>query len=192
MPITRKPWIRRACLLGSGFLIVISSVALHAAEHAGVAVVHTVSWSPGDVVRDGADELSVLMSLARVQHEHRLAGLVGIGDTHGVFQNGEERALRFAALSGVPVVKVGASENVVHCPDDLFIEVGGVPEAEACRLLATALEHCGAPPRALNPTHPTADELSAIAHHVQRLRQEMIFARGIQLTQDERPTKARL
>lgn len=160
------------------------AASLHAGERAGVAVVRTVAWSPGDMTREGADELAVLMHMASVQRQHRLAGLVGVGNTNGSFLNGEERALRFAALSGVPVMKVSTRGAVAHCPDELFIEADALPEAEACKLLADALERCGAPPRAANPAQPTASELAAIAGHVQRMREHIAVARGIRVAME--------
>jgi hypothetical protein len=165
-------------------LSVAALTCAHAATRAGVAVVTATPWSPNDPVRDGAQEFAVLMSLATLQQEHPLAGLVGVADKQGSFQNGEERALRFAALTGVPVVKVSANGKVAHCPDELFIEAGALPTAEACRLLANALERCGAPPRAENPLAPTPEEIAAISRHVQRLRAEIALNRDNKLTQN--------
>src|SRR5437764_483467 len=75
------------------------------ANSAEVAVLRAAAWSPGDVVLDGAIEFEVLMCAARLQHAQRAAGIVGVGDRHGLFATGAERALRTLALRGLPVVK---------------------------------------------------------------------------------------
>lgn len=170
--------------LAVGLAVTLAATALPAGERAAVAVVHDAPWSPGDLAREGAGEFSVLLNLAQVRREHALAGLVGVGNAHGVFQTGAERALRFAVLSGVPVVKVTLRGDVAACPDGLFIDAGTLPEAEASRLLAAALEHCGPAPRAHNPASPTAAELAAIRAHVGRLQAQFALARGPQLARN--------
>jgi L-asparaginase len=156
-----------------------------AKEQAAVAVVRAGSWSaPSDTAHEGADEFAVLMNLAAVQRDHALTGLVGVGNQRGSFQDGEERAFRFAALSGVPVLKVATKGAVVHCPDGLFIEADSLPESEACRLLADALERFGAPPRAANPSQPTEAEILAISRHVERMQGHIAMNRGIRVTQN--------
>jgi hypothetical protein len=163
---------------------VLAAASVNASERAAVVVVRDAPWSPADTAREGAGEFSVLMNLAKVRREHSLAGLVGVGSAHGVFQTGAERALRFAVLSGVPVVKVAVSGEVASCPDGLFVEAGALSEAEACRLLAVALERCGPAPRAQNPGRPSDTELAAIRAHVERLQGQFILARGAQVARN--------
>lgn len=185
MPITRS--VRQPCLLAFALgvcLCVGPGSYLCAAERAGVAVIKASSWSPNDPARDGAGEFAVLLCMASLQQHHQLAGLVGVADQNGSFQTGEERAFRFAALNGVPVVKVAASGSIAHCPDDLFVEAGALSATEASRLLAAALEHYGAPPRAQNPMAPTNDELAAVARHMQRLREDIALNRAIKVSQN--------
>jgi hypothetical protein len=165
-------------------LVARGARATPANERPVVAVVQSATWSPGDATREGAEEFSVLMSLAKVRRDHALAGLVGVSGRHGVFQTGAERALRFAVLSGVPVVKVSTHGDVAICPDDLFIDGGGLAAAEACHVLAAALEHCGAPPHAVDPLRPTAPELVAIRAHVRRLQQQFALAGALQVARN--------
>jgi hypothetical protein len=84
-------------------------------------------------------------------------------------------------LSGVPVVKVAARGEVALCPDGLFVESGALSEAEACRMLAVALERCGPAPRAKNPAQPSEAELAAIRAHVERLQGQFALARATQI-----------
>jgi hypothetical protein len=144
---------------------------VHGADPSAVGVIRSAPWSPGDASRDGAGEFSVLMQVAQLQRTSTRAGLLGVGAPRGVFAPGMERALRFAVLSGVAVVKLARDGDVAACPDELFVDGGGISEIDAQRLLAGALERHGPPPRAANPTQPTAGELAKIRSHVARLQQ---------------------
>ncbi len=138
-------------------------------------------WSFDGQARAGAEEFSLLMRLAELQRTSPLAGIVGVGDRNGVFQAGAERALRVAALSGVPVLKLAASGTVTANPDALFIDVGPLSEANATRALAAALERLGAPPAAVDPLRPTLAELVAVRTHAARLRQHIATSSGLAL-----------
>ena len=120
----------------------------------------------------------MLMQMAQLQQTSRRAGLLGVGATRGVFAPGTERALRFAVLSGVPVVKLAADSDVAECPEQLFVNAGKLSETDAQRILAAALASNGVPPRAANPSQPTQRELSAIQVHVRRLQQAFILAQS--------------
>jgi L-asparaginase len=179
MPITQPTQGLRKLVGGLGFAFCVAS-ALRAAP-AGVAVVRAAPWSPGDVARDGAGEFEVLMCAARLQQEHRAAGIVGVGDRHGLFTFGAERALRVIALRGVPVVKLASGGDVASDPDQLFLDANGLSEAEASAVLARCLERHGRPPMAVDPEHPTANELAAIRAHLQPFREAFVLAAAPQL-----------
>jgi hypothetical protein len=116
------------------------------------------------------------MQMARLQQNGSRSALLGVGARHGVFTPGTERALRFAVLNGVPVVKLAGDTDVAPCPDELFVTAPSLSERDAERLLATALDRCGAAPRAADPSRPTDAELMAIRTHVRRLQQEFTLA----------------
>ncbi len=134
----------------------------------GVAVLHSAPWSPNDAVRDGAGEFEVLLCVARLQHDHRVAGVVSVGDRNGTRESGGELALRRAVLTGVPVVKLAERGKVAADPDRLFLDAGRLTAEQASHVLQHCLEAFGAPPAAANPDRPTKKELVAIRAHLQR------------------------
>ena len=183
MPITRPGRSRKGLFVAAAlFAAGLHPSVLGAAP--AVGVIRNAAWSPGDTSREGAGEFSVLLQMAQLQQSGNRAGLLGVGAPHGVFAPGTERALRFAVLSGLPVVKLAPDGDVASCPDELFVNAGTLSENEAHRVLAEALEVHGAAPRASNPSHPTDKELVAIRAHVKRLQQHfsqprpMIVARN--------------
>lgn len=102
-----------------------------------VAVITDAPWSPADAARDGAAEFKVLLQLAQLQRHDPSVGLVGVGNRRGVFQQGTQRALEFAARQGVPVVRIARGVNAEPIEgSDLFID-GGVLSAEAATALLT-------------------------------------------------------
>jgi hypothetical protein len=143
---------------------------------AGVAVLRSASWSPGDSTREGAGEFEVLICAAKLQREHRFAGIVGIGNRHGMFLDRAERALRHLALRGFPVAKVAPDGDLAADPEQLFLDATGLGEHEAAGILARCLERHGAPPSAANPEHPTEKELAAIRAHLQPFREAFALA----------------
>jgi hypothetical protein len=102
------------------------------------------------------------MNLARFP----LAGFVAEGGTpYGQVGSDMDRALRRAALHGMPTVKVarGNAEGFVPAELTPFAIAGGNLTATKARLLLIAcLLKFGALPAARDPDHPTADELTAI------------------------------
>lgn len=174
MPITLpSPLLRR--FLGVLGLIAIATGPLGAAS-AGVAVVRTATWSPNGEVREGAGEFEVMMCAAKLQHDNKAAGIVGVGNSNGMFLNGAERALRFVALRGIPVVKQAAGGEVAADPEGIFIDASRVTEADAAAILKNCLERHGAPPIAVNPEQPTAKEIAAIRAHLQPFREAFAIA----------------
>lgn len=179
MPITQPtPAIRR---FFGGLALACCVMSPLAATPAGVAVLRAAPWSPGDVAREGAGEFEVLLCAARLQQKHRSAGIVGIGDRHGLFTFGAERALRLLALRGVPIVKLARGGDVAADPDQLFLDATGLNEAEASVVLARCLERHGVPPIAADPERPTPRELTAIRTHLQPFRDALALASAPQL-----------
>jgi hypothetical protein len=175
MPIALTPQaIRR--FAGALGLIAVFTSTLTATPAAGVAVLRSAPWSPGDTVREGAGEFEVLMCAARLQRENRAAGIVGVGNRHGLFLTGAERALRLLALRGVPVAKLARNGQVAADPEQLFLDASGLTESEASTLLRRCLEKHGAPPAAANPDQPTARELASIRAHLQPFREAFAVA----------------
>lgn len=176
MPITRPSRSRTGLFIATAALAAGLCSPVHGASPAAVGVIRNAPWSPGDTSREGAGEFVVLMQMAKLQNGGARAGLLGVGAPHGVFTPGTERALRFAVLNGVPVVKLAPDADVAPCPEELFIDAGALSETDAQRVLAEALETHGAPPRAANPMQPTEHELKMIRSHVRRLQQHFLLA----------------
>lgn len=169
MPITRLLQPIRVSALA---LLLTGSLAVSAhAATPGVAVVRAASWSPGDTVREGAGELEVLICAAKLQREHPVAGIVGIGNRHGLFVQGAERALKYLAMSGVPVAKLARGGDLAPDPAEIFIDASGLTEEQASAILVRCLDRFGAPPRAANPEHPNTKEILAVQNHLRRFRE---------------------
>jgi hypothetical protein len=122
-----------------------------------VAVVRSAALMPGDAAREGAAEMLVLLEVARLRHQNTQAGLVAVGDRRGLFPAGAEEALREAVLRGVPVVKLAIGGRVLPAPHGLFLDGGGLSEAEAARVLARCLELYGSLPRATTAGSPAPE-----------------------------------
>lgn len=168
-------------LLGACALLAVAAAPL-AASPAGVAVLRAAPWSPGDDARAGAGELEVFLCAARLQRDHRAAGLIGVGDRHGLFVAGAERALRMLACRGLPVAKLArGGGDLAANPESLFLDATGLAEADAAALLARCLERHGPPPAAVNPDTPTASELAAIRAHLRPFHEAFALAAAPQL-----------
>lgn len=157
-------------LLATAVGLVCASSALATEPSVGVAVLHTVPWSPNDSTRDGAGEFAVLLRVAQLRRAHAAAGLVSVGDHNGTLQCGGERALRRVALTGVPVVKLARGGDVAATPDGLFLDAGRLSEDQAVNVLTRCLTLYGAPPPAANPDKPSARELAGIRAHLRSFR----------------------
>ena len=147
-----------------------------------IAVVRAAPWSPGDTVREGAGEFEVLFHVASLQKDHRAVGLIAVGDRHGLFTRGGERALRFVALQGVPVARFAPGGEIARDPDGLFLDGGHLTESEAAAVLKRCLNRLGSPPMAANPDRPTARELAAIRAHLVPFREALALASAPRLT----------
>jgi hypothetical protein len=142
----------------------------------GIAVLHAAPWAPGDAAREGAGEFEVLLRVAQLQRAHRVAGLISVGDRHGMRACGGERALSRVALTGIPVVKLARGGEVASTPADLFLDGRSLNEEQAKTTLERCLERFGAPPAAKDPEHPTKQELAKIRAHLSRFRQAFELA----------------
>ena len=171
MPIRRLPlpsvrWLATILALAGAL-----APGRAAAVEAGIAVLQSPLRSPGDVVREGAGEFEVLLSVARVQQDHRAVGVVGVGNRQGFFPAGGEHALHFFALQGVPVVKLARGGAPTADPAGLFLTGTNLTESEASAVLARCLDRFGSPPRAADPDNPTAAELAAIRAYLRPYRE---------------------
>lgn len=140
-----------------------------AESHVAVAVVHSAAWSP-ESGREGAGEFLVLVEGAKLRKTSSRAGLIVLGDQHGMLRSGGERALRRLALSGVVVVRVASGGAAAATPEMLFVDAGARSEMNVTAALRRALETVGGPPRAADPDHPTAGEIASVQAHLKRLQ----------------------
>jgi hypothetical protein len=159
-------------------LAVVAALALvpMRAADAGIAVVRAGPWSAGDLTREGASQFSVWLELAKERKEHRLVGMIGVGDRHGLFPQGSEQALKFIAAWGVPVVKLTRGGDLAAEPAGIFIDGCNLNESEAAVVLTRCLERFGESPLAADPNCPTTAELSAIRRHLIPFRQAFMLA----------------
>jgi hypothetical protein len=179
MPAARnRPTLRAlAAALGVWFL----TAQAFAGPDAGVAVLHAAPWSQGDEVREGAGEFEVLLQAARLQQNHRATGIVGVGDRHGFFNNGAERALRLLVLRGTPVVKLARGSDLAADPEQLFIDASGLSASAAAAVLQRCLELHGLVPACADPEHPTPRELAVLRERLQPFRAAFALATAPQV-----------
>ncbi len=115
---------------------------------------------------DADDEVELL---ARIEHNlrrHRLAGFVVEANApYGSSAPSVDDVLRRAALSGMPVVRVGRGNIEGWIPTDrmrLAIAGANLTATKARMLLMACLLRFGAPPPAADPTAPTSDEVASV------------------------------
>lgn len=149
---------------------VLAMPAMAATPDVGVAVIHSVEWSPGQAAREGAGEFLVLLHAAKLQRTCRAAGLLAVGDHNGVLRGGGERALRRLAVTGVVVVRLAPKGEVAPMPDHVFVDAGRLSETQAERVLTQGLGLFGAPPKVATPEHPTERELETIRAHLRKFQ----------------------
>ncbi len=177
------PRIIRAFLASSALYLALAGPTLGKTQTstspaAGVGILHSAAWSPGDAVRDGAGEFSVFLRTAQLQREHRAAGLVAVGDRNGMLRSGGERALRRIVLTGVAVVKLAPGGEIAASDHDVFLSGGVLDAAAASNVLLQCLKRFGAPPGVSDPENPTKPELAAIRAHLQPFQQALALASG--------------
>lgn len=105
---------------------------------------------------------------------HPLAGIVGEGkNPYGSFDPATDRALRRAALSGVPVVKCGrgGTKGVTPRQNNWAVSGNNLTASKARILLMASLLKLGALPAAKDPSNPEPEEESAVAAAIQRYQE---------------------
>jgi hypothetical protein len=158
--------------------------AMAGSDTGSIAVVRAAPWSPGDDVREGAGEFEVLFRVATLQNTHRAIGVLGVGDRHGSFPAGAERALRFLALKGVPVARTALGGDTGLDPEGIFLDAGHLTESEATTVLGRCLERFGPAPGAADAEHPTTRELAATRKYLLPFRQAFAVATAPRLSSD--------
>ncbi len=177
------PWIIRTLALSAVLFFPAGVAGQTPSKSAGVAVLHSAAWSPGDTARDGAGEFAVFLQAAQLQQTHRAAGLVAVCDRHGHLRSGGERALRRLVFSGVAIVKL-AHDAAFPADDQLaFLDGGRLTPEVASEILARCLERFGGPPIAADPEKPTYAELAALRVHLRPFQTALSSAAGPQFAQ---------
>ncbi len=111
---------------------------------------------PGNITKEGATEMAVLMQLAQLKFSTAAAtGVVGVGNPFGRFSPGTHRALELAVHQGIPVVRLAQNGRPTAPADSncLFIDGGTLPPHVASDLL----NHCLARFGPLPPDPTSAD-----------------------------------
>ncbi|HEX2185646.1 MAG TPA: asparaginase domain-containing protein, partial [Chloroflexota bacterium] len=131
-----------------------------------VTIVKHARYLPEDTSGDAAAEVDILARIDKNLREAPLAGFVAEGSApFASMSNAVEAALKRAALSGMPVVKVGRgnAEGVVDPARAALAIAGSNLTATKARLLLMAcLMRFGSLPPAADPEHPTRAELEAV------------------------------
>lgn len=109
--------------------------------------------------------------VAHASRSHPLAGMVGEGQSpYGWLDPAAERALREAALSGMPVVKCGRGNTGGFASRQApwFVQGSNLTSSKARILLMASMLKLGSLPVAADPADPTEAELEATAAAVRR------------------------
>ena len=109
--------------------------------------------------------------VAHALKSHPLAGVVGEGQSpYGWLDPAAERSLRWAAFSGMPVVKCGRGNTggFASRQPPWFVQGSNLTSSKARLLLMASLLKLGSLPVAADPAAPTGVELEAMAGAVGR------------------------
>jgi hypothetical protein len=132
------------------------------------------SYAQEDETDNPDDELDIMARIARGVEDQssadnskpKLHGFVLEGRSpYGTGAGGQMAALEIAAMSGMPVVKVGRSDpggRTATNPNDLTIEGSNLDATKARLLLMAAMLKLGRLPKARDPRHPTRPEREAL------------------------------
>lgn len=156
--------------------LAFAASALAGSAPPGIAILHNVDWRAGDTVRDGAGEFAVFLRAAQLQRDHRAAGLIAVGDRHGMLRSGGERALRRLVFTGLAIAKLAPGGTVAPADPDLFLDGAHLAPDTAAAVLARCLARHGSPPRAVDPELPTSAEIAAIRAHLQPFQAALALA----------------
>ncbi len=129
-----------------------------------------------DTVDDSPEgEVEIFARIEKNLEDFPLAGFVAEGlAPYGYVSNSMQKALDFATLNGMPVVRVGrgnAGGIVPALPFDLTIEGSNLTATKAQILLTAALMKFGSLPPAADPRKPTPDEIEAIRAKVRQYQE---------------------
>ncbi|MGH7342255.1 MAG: asparaginase domain-containing protein, partial [Candidatus Rokuibacteriota bacterium] len=131
-----------------------------------VTIVKGGRYLPDDPSGDAAAEVDILARIDKNLREAPLAGFVAEGSApFGTVHNAMEAALRRAAFSGMPIVKVGrgnAEGMVDPTRSPLAIAGSNLTATKARLLLMACLLKLGALPAAVDPANPTQAEVDAL------------------------------
>jgi L-asparaginase len=141
-----------------------------------VTIVKHARYLARSTSEDPAHEVEILARIAHNMRQAPLAGFVLEGTApYGDATRSIRAALRVAALSGMPVVRVsrGNAGGMVTParPEDLLISGSNLTSTKARILLIACLLTLGGLPPARDPLHPTSAEVAAVAEKVARLQQ---------------------
>ena len=112
-------------------------------------------------------EVGILALIDKNLRDRPLSGFVAEGASpYGSMVDSVAAGLRRAALSGMPVVRVGRGNAEGFTPDrrpnELLIAGSNLTATKARLLLMACLMKFGSPPAAADPDHPNPSELEAI------------------------------
>ena len=115
---------------------------------------------------DAVGEVEILARIEKNLQEFPLSGFVVEGNApYASMNEPTQAALTRAALSGMPVVRVGRGNHGGITPvvsDDVFIEGNNLTATKARLLLMACLMKFGSLPAAVDPDNPATSELDAI------------------------------
>lgn len=135
-----------------------------------VAIVKGDHWYDDGGEPNPLGEKGIIGTIDMLIEKYPLAGIVGEGlSPYSSLPEAQDRMLRRAVLSGLPVVKVsrGDARGLVKVnPSNLFIEGNNAIATKARLLLTAAIMKYGAMPHAANPDAPTDAEIAAIKKKV--------------------------
>jgi L-asparaginase len=134
-----------------------------------------VRYGMDDYSDDPAQEVEIAARVGRNLDCFPLAGFVLEGNApFGRTDESMTAALHRAALSGMPVVRVGRgnAEGIVRgAPDSLLLAGSNLTATKARLLLMACLLRFGATPPAADPGNPTAEERAAAVAHLRGFQQ---------------------
>lgn len=140
-----------------------------------VTIAKAATYSQDTPRGAAGEEVEVLARIEKNLQDRPLAGFVAEGwSPYGVVNTALRSALEIAALSGMPVVRVGRGNNdglTPTLPFDLTIEGNNLTSVKASLLLQAALLKFGALPPAADPRMPTAAERSAVQAKVRQYQE---------------------
>lgn len=140
-----------------------------------VTIAKVASYSQDTPKGDPAEEVEVLARIEKNLRDRPLAGFVAEGWAPYARVNvALQNALDIAALSGMPVVRVGRGNSDGLAPTlavDLTIEGNNLTSVKASLLLQAALLKLGALPPAADPRSPTAAERNAVVTKLRAFQQ---------------------